>query len=69
MPIFILPTEHGGYRSQLFNLATISTIQQSLIQDQLNGCKIFFAGDGEGYFRCAENLPDILRRLPEGAVL
>jgi hypothetical protein len=69
MPIFLKLTEHGGYRTQLFNVATISTIQQSLIQDQLNGCKIFFAGDGEGYFRCAENLPDILRRLPEGSVL
>ena len=69
MPTFIILTEHGGAAPQLFNLATISIIQQSLIQDQLNGCKIFFAGDGEEYFRCAENLPDILRRLPEGSVL
>lgn len=65
MPIFILLTEHGGTITRLFNLATISVIQQATLEDKLNGCKIFFAGDGEEYFRCAENLPEIVSRFPK----
>ncbi|MFA5377052.1 MAG: hypothetical protein WC455_14975 [Dehalococcoidia bacterium] len=65
MPTFIILTEHGGAAPQLFNVATISTIQQSELGGKPNGCKIFFAGDGEEYFRCAENLPEIISRFPK----